>query len=345
MRKHLLLALMALAPSAAAVPAMADSGVLHVYTWADYVSPNLLKKFTAETGIKVTVDNYDSNDALLSKLQAGASGYDVAIPSNNFVGIMSAQGLLEKVEVKSLPNYKYVDERWRGPAWDPTQSYTVPWMWGTTSVAYLSDKVPGGIDSLKQFFEPSDAIKGKIQVLRSQDGMPELASLYLSLPFCTAKIDDLKKIQAAFLALKPSVKMFDDTGMADHLAAGETMVTLWYSGNVAQARMANLPKLRYVFPKEGVMGWFDNIVVPKGAPNYKNAVTFMNFVMDPKNIAIESDYAVDANAISASKAYLDPKVASSPELTVPSDVPLRFAFQCPPATAKLNSQVWSSVLK
>ena len=345
MRKHLLLALTALAGISAAAPAMADSGVLHIYTWADYVAPDLLKKFTAETGIKVTVDNYDSNDALLAKLQAGASGYDIAIPSNNFVGIMSAQGLLEKVDVKSLSNYANVDQRWREPSWDPTQSYSVPWMWGTTSIAYLADKVPGGIDSLKQFFEPSDAIKGKMQVFRSQDGMPELAELYLGLPFCTGKIEDLKKVQAAYLNLKPSVKMFDDTGMGDHLAAGETSVTLWYSGNVAQARMANMPNLRYVFPKEGVVGWFDNIVVPKGAPDYQNAVKFMNFVMDPKNIAIESDYAVDANAISASKSYLDPKIAAAPELTVPADVPVHFAFQCPPAVAKMNGQVWASVLK
>lgn len=345
MLKKCLLAAAAIAGVSAAAPARADNGVLHIYTWADYVSPDLVKKFTAETGIKVTVDEYDSNDTLLAKLQAGSSGYDIAIPSNNFIQIMASQGLIEKVDVASLSNYKYVDKDWRNPAWDPTQNYVVPWMWGSTGIAYLADKVPGGFPSLEQFFHPSDAIKGKMQLLRSVDGMPELAELYLGFPFCDSNVDDLKKMQALYMGLKPSVKMFDDTGMGDHMASGETTVAVWYSGNVFQSRTGTLPNVRYAFPKEGVVGWADNIVVPKGAPDYQNALKFMNFVMDPKNIAIESNYAGDGNAISDSKQYLDPKVAAAPELNPPADVKVKFTQQCPPNVAKMQSQLWSSILK
>ncbi|GLK68922.1 extracellular solute-binding protein [Hansschlegelia plantiphila] len=345
-RSSLAVAAAALLSACAAIPsAWADAGQIHVYTWADYTSPELLAKFEKETGIKTTVDTFDSNDTLLAKLQAGKSGYDIILPSQNYVSIMIEQGLLEKVDVSSMPNYKNVDEKWRKPEWDPSQSYTVPWQWGTTSIVYMADKFPQGFKSYKDLFEPADGIKGKIQLFRSQDGMLEIAEMYLDAPFCNEDGATLKKIQKLYLDLKPHVKIFDDTGMGDHLGAGETTVALWYSGNAYQARVSNLPNMKYAFPKEGVMGWFDSVAIPKGAPNLENAKKFMNFVMDPENIAIESNYAGDSNAYSASKPFLDPKVAAAEELKVPEGVPLKFARQCPPKAAKLASQVWTSVLK
>ncbi len=109
------------------------SGELFIYNWTEYTPPELIAKFEKETGIKVSVDTYDSNETLLAKLQAGATGYDIVVPSQNFVPIMVNEGLIQKVGVHSLSNYKNLEDRWKKPEWDPEQEYTAPWQWGTTS--------------------------------------------------------------------------------------------------------------------------------------------------------------------------------------------------------------------
>ncbi len=120
---------------AIAVPniAHAGEGVLHIYNWTDYTSEEMVKKFEAETGIKVTIDTYDSNETALAKISSGAAGYDVMIISNDFVPIFVKQGLFEKVDVASMPNFKNLDPKWQKRSWDPKAEYTVPWVWGTTS--------------------------------------------------------------------------------------------------------------------------------------------------------------------------------------------------------------------
>ena len=112
---------------------------LFLYNWTDYTSPEAIKKFEAETGIKVTIDTYDSNETLLAKLKAGASGYDVIIPSHNFVPILIDEKLVQKYDAKAMPNFANVEDRWKNPDWDKNQEYTAPFHWGTTSVAYRED--------------------------------------------------------------------------------------------------------------------------------------------------------------------------------------------------------------
>ncbi len=159
---------MGLAASFAAPPAKADSDVLHIYTWTDYTSPDLIKKFTAETGIKVTIDTYDSNETLLAKLKAGGAGYDIVVVSNDFVPIFVSQGLIQKADVSSMPNFTHLETRWKARAWDPKAEYTVPWQWGTTSFAYDTAVYPGPVDSLGTLFNPPTALQGKISMLGAQ---------------------------------------------------------------------------------------------------------------------------------------------------------------------------------
>src|ERR1700712_4300683 len=123
-----------IAAAAFAVPAFqaaraADAGVLHIYNWTDYTAPDLIKKFTKETGIKVTLDTYDSNETLLAKLKAGTTGYDLVIVSNDFVKIFIDQKLIQAGDASAMPNFKNLEARWQKRDWDPTAAYTVPWQW------------------------------------------------------------------------------------------------------------------------------------------------------------------------------------------------------------------------
>ena len=151
-------------------------GELFIYNWTEYTPPALIEKFEAETGIKVSVDTYDSNETLLAKLQAGATGYDLVVPSQNFVPIMVTEGLIQKVAVYDLPNYANYEARWQKPEWDPEHEYTAPWQWGTTSFAY-SDEYSGTGESLSEFFEPSEELRGRLSVFATPDEVVSLANI------------------------------------------------------------------------------------------------------------------------------------------------------------------------
>ncbi|HHJ13031.1 MAG TPA: extracellular solute-binding protein [Gammaproteobacteria bacterium] len=334
--------------SAAAAALLATSAIaeeLHIYNWTDYTAPDLIKKFEEETGIDVVVDTYDSNETLLAKLKAGATGYDLVVPSQHFVKIMIDQGLLQKVDIKSMPNYANVDPRWKNPDWDPNQEYSVPWQWGSTSFSYRSDLYSGKGESLKEFFEPSEELKGRLQVFDAPDEIYNMANLYLGLPFCSENPEDAKKVLALLEGQKPYVLTYSSESMNDKLATGEVIMASHWNGMSLVGRQEANPNIVYANPKEGIVGWFDSLVIPVGAQNPEAAAKFMNFVMDPKNIALESNYAAYSNAILGSAEFMDESLKTSPELNPPADVPVKFGEACSPAAQKLIDRVWTKLLQ
>ncbi len=322
----------------------ASAAELHLYNWTDYTSPDLIAKFEKETGIKVIEDTYDSNETLLAKLQSGATGYDVAFPSQHFVEIMAKEGLLQKVDIKSMPNYKNVDPKFKNPSWDPNQEYSVPWHWGSASVQYRSDLYDGKLESLKEFFEPSDKVKGRLQVFKTPDEVLNMANLYLGLPFCSEDPQHAKQVLELFKKQKPSVLLYSSENMTDRLANGETVMANGWNGDTFKGRMDVNPNIVYAYPKEGIIGWFDSIVVPKGAKNLDAAKKFMNFMMAPENIAINSNFARYANGIVGSSAYFADDMKGAPELATPS-VPVKFGQACSAKAQKLIDRVWTQLLK
>ena len=163
-------ALAALVIAGAPGAALAQSKQLLLYSWANYVPPDLIKRFESETGIKVSLDVYDSNDSMLAKLQAGGGGYDIVVPSNSILGTMIKSDLLLKVDAAKMPNFANVAAPHDKPATDPGREYSVPYLWGSTGFTYDSAKVPGGklTESWKEFFEPRPELAGQIAVLNDQ---------------------------------------------------------------------------------------------------------------------------------------------------------------------------------
>ncbi len=338
-----LLAATALLTPLAAKPAQAaDPGVLHIYNWTDYTSPDLIAKFTKETGIKVTIDTYDSNETLLAKLKAGGSGYDIVIVSNDFVPIFISQKLIQPVDAASLPNFKNLDPKWQARDWDPKAEYTVPWQWGTTSFAYDTKVYPGPVDSLATLFKPPAEFGNNVGMFGSPSEVISLALLYMGKPQCNTNPADLKALVALLQAQKPHVKVYNSDADSDRLISGETTISEIWSGDAFRARSQH-PSLKYVYAKEGAIAWMDNLAVPVGAPDAENAKKFLNFMMDPQNAALETNFAGYANAVPGSSAYVTPALASAPEFNPPKDLKMVFATSCPAKATKDYDRVWTLI--
>jgi spermidine/putrescine transport system substrate-binding protein len=341
--KHLLTTIAAAAMLLTTGLARAD-GELFIYNWTEYTPPELIAKFEKESGIKVSVDTYDSNETLLAKLQAGATGYDIVVPSQNFVPILISEGLIQKVGVHSLPNFKNLEDRWTYPEWDPKHEYSGPWQWGTTSFSYNSELYSGKGESLKEFFEPSNEVQGRLSVFQTPDEVISLANIYLGIPFCSEDAKQMKQIQDLLVKQKEAVVAYNSETMSDLLASGEAMITNHWSGFSRLGRLTGAP-IVYAYPKEGVVGWYDSMVVPTSAKNVENAKKFMNFMMDPVNMAMLTENQGYGDAVMGTAAYYSDELKSAPEINPPADLNVFFAPTCSPKAQSLIDKVWTKVMQ
>lgn len=336
------LAMLALA--ALPTAASAQSKQLLLYSWANYVPPDLLKRFEAETGIKVTSDVYDSNDTMLAKLQAGGGGYDIVVPTNSVLATMIRTGLLQKVDAGKMANFANVSAPHDKPAVDPNREYSVPYLWGSTGFTYDSTKVPGGKlnDSWKEFFEPRAELKGKIAALNDQGEMFTAAAIYLGIDTCTENPEDAQKVLTLLEKQKPDVKIYSSTGTIDRVAAGEVSMHHQWNGASHRAKM-KLATAVFVYPAEGLNLWGDNFAVPKGAANPENAKTFLNWMMDPKNAAEASNFSGYNNAIKGAEAFMKPELRDNPAINPPEAMKARFkpVKDCSMKARELRDGVWT----
>ena len=334
--------LLATTALAGAERAFADGGELHIYNWTDYTSEDMVKKFEKETGINVTIDTYDSNETALAKLKSGATGYDVMIISNDFVPIFVKQGLFQKVDAGAMPNFKNVDPRWQKRPWDPKAEYTVPWVWGTTSYAVDTSVYKGPTDSLKTLFDPPAELQGKIGMFGSPSEVMSLALVYLGKPQCNENPADLKELNALLQKQKPYVKVYNSDGTVERQVAGETLIHEQWSGKALATRQQK-PAFKYVYAKEGVIGWMDNVAVPTGAPDLDNAKKFLNFLMDPENISLQQKSTGYQSAIAGSNKFLPPDIGDSPEFNPPADLKITFAPSCDEKATRAYDKIWTGL--
>ena len=212
---------------------------------------------------------------------------------------------------------------------------------GTTSYAVRVDEGVGDCSTLKEFFEPSDAAMGNLGVFKTPEEVVNMAHIYLGQELCTEKTEDLKAVQALLKGQKQHVKVFSSEGTMDRLGSGVTLISNAWNGDAMKQRLAG-GKIKYCFPKEGVVGWYDSLVIPKGAKNIENAKIFMNSLMKPENMAIQSDFAKYANPIEGTAKHMGEDMANSPEVSVPT-VPVRFGKSCGPKYVKAIDQIWTKL--
>jgi len=323
-------------------PAPGAAGELHVYNWTDYTNPELIRKFEDSYHVKVTVDSYDTNEQMLTKIEAGNSGYDIVVPADYMVKIMIDKDLLEKVEPDKMENFRNVDPRWINVYWDDGRHYTVPWQWGTTSFSVDTSVYHGDIDTLALIFDPPAALRGRINMLDDMNDVINAGLRYLGLPRCNGNPGDLVKLTDLLAKARPYWRTISYDPIT-RLTAREVDLSQDWSGAALRARLQR-PTLRYAFPREGFPRWMDNAAVVKGAPDLDNAKLFLNFIMAPENAALISAYAKFNNGILASDPYLPPEMRDAPELHIPAGAPEpEIVPPCPDNVVTLYDRIWSSL--
>jgi putrescine transport system substrate-binding protein len=317
-----IIAAIALAP---AVVAAQKERVVNFYNWSDYIDPTVLDDFSKETGIKVRYDTFDSNDTLEAKLLAGKSGYDVVVPTAYFLTRQITAGVFEKLNKAKLPNLVNVwpEIARRLAVYDPGNQYAVNYMWGTTGIGYnfnAARKILGPdaavaatMGSWDAVFDPEKIAKFKdcgIHLLDSSDDILSAALHFLQLDPNSSDPGDLEKAAALLTKIRPYVRKFHSSEYLNALASGEICFVVGFSGDIKQAQKRaaeakGAVAVGYSIPKEGAQLWFDNLAIPKDAPDPVEAHALVNYLLRPEVAAKNTNYISYANGNLASQIFID----------------------------------------
>jgi spermidine/putrescine transport system permease protein len=257
----------------------ARGGEVNIFIWSNYLPDSVISEFERRYDAKLNVELYDSNEALLAKLQSGGSNYDIVVPSDYMVTVLREQGLADELDRDALTNISNLDPQFVGLPYDPENQYSIPYMWGTTGIAYRKDKVAGAIDSWATLWD--SRYKDRIAML---DDVREALGAALKFLGSSENTVDPNEIQAAAKLLmeqKPLVKAYDSGGFDQMLLSGDAWVAQAYSGQIAKA-IAENPAIAYVIPKEGCTIFVDNLCILRNSKNRELAHEFINFVLDAR---------------------------------------------------------------
>ena len=344
MKKLLKLGASALAITLAANAATAE-GKLVIYNWFEYLPQELIDKFAAQENVEVTMDTFDSNEAMLASLKAGKMGtYDVAMPSDYMVDIMGDEGMLDTFDQEEIPNFSNIMDQWLNVSFDPGRNSSVPYQWGSTSFSVNRDAYKGDINTLAMIFNPPNEVKGKINVLDSQGEVLALGSMYLGIPQCSTDREELKALNNLMLEAKPHWASFGSDVAKDVLVSGDASVGMIWSGFGAKAREEGA-NIEYAFPKEGYVVWTDSIVLLKDAPNRANALKFMNFMLEPENAAALTNFAAYTAGVKGVEPFLSDTVANSPESNPPAEPIGELVMACPQEVQAVYDTIWTNLKK
>ncbi|HAC68323.1 putrescine transport system substrate-binding protein [Pseudomonas sp. SORGH_AS 211] len=333
---------------------------VRVYNWSDYVGETTLEDFQKATGITPVYDVFDSNETLEGKLLAGHTGYDVVVPSSNFLAKQIKAGAFQKLDKSQLPNWQNLD-----PALlkqleksDPGNQYGVPYLWGTNGIGYNVDKVKAALgtdklDSWAILFEPENLKKLSkcgVSFMDSPDEVYPAVLQYLGLDPNSTNPDDYKKAEAQLLKVRPYITYFHSSKYISDLANGNICVAFGYSGDVFQARSrAEEAKkgvnIGYAIPKEGANLWFDLLAIPKDAKNVKEAHAFINYLLQPEVIAKVSDYVGYANPNPKAGELMNAELRQDETVYPPQAVmdKLYVMKELPPQLLRLETRSWTRV--
>jgi spermidine/putrescine-binding protein len=287
---------------------------LAIYNWSDYIAEDTITNFEKEFGVKVTYDTYESNEEMVAKLQAGAAGYDIVVPSNYIVPVVVATGLAAELNRKYLSNFANLAPTFQNPVFDPDNKHAIPYQWGTTGFAWRTDKVPGNPDSWAIFLDPK--YKGK---MTQMDDMRDVIGAWLRYRGKSLNSTDpteLAQAKTDALAAKKNLKAYISAPVKGQLISGDVWIAQLWNGDASQAR-AEQPNIGYIVPKEGCTIWTDSMVITKSAPHKRAAHEFINYVLRPEVAA----------GISNTTGYGSPNQAALAKMTTPIPYPTAEEFQ------------------
>ena len=334
-----------------------DGRLLNLYIWSDYLAPDTIASFEKQTGIKVRVSYFDTNETLESRVLTGSSGFDVVVPTAPFLQRQIRSGAYQQLDKQQLPNYTNLDPQLMSQVAlnDPGNAHAIVYAWGTFGIGYNKKMVAAALptmapDTWRLIFDPAVAAKLAacgISVLDEPTGVVRLVLNYLGKDPNELNAQNLEQIERVLIGIRPYVRNINSSSYIEALANGDICVALGYNGDVIQARNRaheanNGIQIEYAIPKEGSEVWFDTLAIPRDAPHPENAHRFINYILNPRVIADISNFTGFANPNSAATSLLKASIASDPAVYPPPQQRQRLFVQLEdaPERTRAITRLW-----
>jgi len=310
------------------LPAIQPASEIQLFNWSEYIDPVIYDLFRQEYGITVVESNFASNEEMLAKLQGGGAGYDLIVPSDYYVGIMTEEGMLAELDHSVITNLGNLAERFQNVPYDPGNRYCVPYQWGTSGIGYNSS-VMDAPQSWSVLFDPDPnaVYYGRTTMLDDPREAFAAALIYLGHSVNTTDEAQLEEAKQALIRAKAALLGYDSDQFEDLLAAGETIMAHGWNGDILMGQAEN-EDISYTIPQEGGVVWIDNMCIPSTvAPERRLAAEmFINFILRPDIGAMISEFTYYATPNEAAEAYLDEEFLSDPIVYPPADVLERLQY-------------------
>jgi putrescine transport system substrate-binding protein len=338
-----------------------DDKTLNVYNWSDYIAETTIPDFEKKSGVKVVYDVFDSNEMVETKLLAGSSGYDIVVPTLNFLGRQIQAGVFQKLDKSKIPNLANLDPEMmkRIALQDPGNEYAVPYMWGTTGIGYNVDKVTAAFgntdvtNSWDLVFKPENLAKLKscgVTFLDTPSELIPIALNYLGEDPNSQNAAVIDKAAALLKTIRPYITNFHSSQYIDSMATGNTCLVVGWSGDIIQARdraeeAKNGVKIAYAIPKEGAPLWFDMLSIPKDAKHVESANAFINHLLDPQVAANNTNFVSYPNAVPKSTPLVNKEISGDPTIYPPPEVAAKlFTYAIiPPDVDRQYTRIWTQL--
>ena len=336
-------------------PASRGSNELHLYNWNNYIAEETVKRFEATCNCRLVQDYYSDNEELLAKLAAGATGYDILVPTGNAVETLIAAGALRELDQSKLSNFKNLKSEFVNPWYDPGNKYSVPYAYSVTLVGYNVDKMKElGIptDTWAAIFDPKylERVKGKVTVLDSQRELFAAALLYLGYSVNETDPTKLKEARDTILRAKPYWAAFNASSYIKELTIGNIWLAHGYSNDMFQAAQdatkANRPfTIGYSTPRQGAVLAVDNMVMHKTGPRSDLAYQFIDFMLAGKNAAELSNMLGSGNPNAAAMPYIEPAIRDNPAVFPDAEAMKRLEQlrDMPRKERRLMNRMWTEI--
>ena len=317
--------------------------VLNVCSWSEYLPQDVRDAFTAKTGIKINLTLYESNEMLLDKLQTGVSDLDLVVPSDYTVAILKRQNMVQKIDASKIPNWRNLDPRLMGRAYDPQNEYAMPIFWGTTGIGF-NRQAMGNVDSWRVMFDEKNA--GKILMLKDSRECLAAALKLMGKSINEKDPAVLKQAGEMLKNQKKLVKVYTSDDFDQTLGRGDVMLAHGFNGQLAKLVATDPAKFGYVVPKEGATMWIDAFCIPAKAKHTAEAHEFLNYLLDPKVGAQLVNSVNYASSNTAARAAINPKILNDPAIYPPDEVIKRCEVMedVGDNTMELIDKIWQEVM-
>lgn len=286
----------------------AGKNSITVYNWGEYIDPDLLKQFEQETGIKVIYETFDSNEGMMGKIEQGGTTYDISMPSEYMIEMMVEKNLLLPIDYSKIPNIKNIDSYFLDLPFDPNNTYSLPYFWGTLGIAFNPTLLSGQtFESWDNLWAPT--LAGQIVLVDSARESIGMGLNSLGYSLNSMNLDELHEATNKLKTLSPNVKAIIGDEVTQLMINSEAAIALTWSGQAADM-MAENEDIDYIIPVEGSNLWFDNMVIPRTAKNIDGAHAFINFMLDAEVAAQNADYVGYSTPNKAALSFMDAEVIS-----------------------------------